>query len=163
MGSSEMEGCCATTASAPDTGCPGCDAKGRPVDRITLKALLKPEALARLSPGAYRFCGTPECSFVYFRPDSTFERRDLTVPVFQKELPGGRTICYCFAITEEDIARELAERGRSSAAERVSRLVKDERCACEVRNPQGTCCLGNVASATSALAGSVPDEVARNA
>lgn len=163
MGSSEMGDCCITTPSAPDTRCPGCDAKGRPVDRITLKALLRPEALARMSPGAYRFCGTPECSIVYFRPDSTFERGDLAVPVFQKERPGTRTVCYCLVITEVDIARELTERGRSSAAERVTQLVKDERCACEVRNPQGTCCLGNVASATTALAASAPDEVARDA
>ncbi len=163
MGSSNMGDCCITTTSAPDTRCPGCDAKSRPVDRITLKALLRPEALARMSPGAYRFCGTPECSIVYFRPDSTFERGDLAVPVFQKERPGTRTVCYCLAITEEDIARELTERGRSSATERVTQLVKDERCACEVRNPQGTCCLGNVASAMTALAASAPDEIARNA
>jgi hypothetical protein len=158
-----MEGCCATTTSAPDTRCPGCDGEGRPLDRITLKALVRPEALARMSPGAYRFCGTPGCSIVYFRPDSAFERSDLTVPVFQKEPPGARTVCYCFAITEADIARELADRGRSSAAERITQFVKDERCACEVRNPQGACCLGNVASATSALVASVPDEVARSA
>ena len=142
-----MEGCCAATTSAPDTRCPGCAGKGRAVERITLKALLRSEALARMSPGAYRFCGSPECSVVYFRPDSTFERSDLVVPVFQKEQPGARTVCYCFAITEEDIARELTERGRSSASERVTQLVKDERCGCEVRNPQGSCCLGNVAAA----------------
>ena len=116
----------------------------------------------RLTAPEHRFCPAADCQVVYFGHSEVFQREDVVVPVFQKELPGARTVCYCFAITEKDISLELAGQGRSSATERITQLVKDERCACEVRNPQGTCCLGNVASATSALTASLREEVARD-
>jgi hypothetical protein len=124
---------------------------GRTVERITLKALLRPQALLRLSAIEHRFCPTPDCPVVYFGREETFERGDLTVPVFQKEPPGTRLVCCCFGVTEEDIRREIIEAGRSSAAERITALVKEGRCACEVKNPQGSCCLGNIAAATKDL------------
>jgi hypothetical protein len=43
-------------------------------------------------------------------------------------------------------------------AERITALVKAERCACEVKNPQGSCCLGNVAAATNAAKAATASE-----
>lgn len=85
---------------------------------------------------------------VYFGREAAFRRDDVLVPVFQKEPPGDRTVCYCFSETEGDIRREIEETGRASAFQRITALVKAGRCACELRNPQGSCCLGNVARAT---------------
>lgn len=154
--------CCAAKAAGAvesATHCPACRRPGRPVARITLKALLRPEGLARLASPEHRFCPTPECTVVYFGGGEVFAREDLMVPVFQKEPPGARTVCYCFALTEEDIRRELTETGSSSASERITHLVKDDRCACEVRNPQGTCCLGNIAAVTKAVAAAPREQV----
>lgn len=103
----------------------------------------------RHSAPEHRFCPTPDCSVVYFGGDEVFLREDLTVPVFQKEPPGERTVCYCFGITETAIRRELDATGLSSAADRVTALVKAGRCACEVKNPQGSCCLGNLIGVTN--------------
>ena len=52
-----MGDCCeaGTGAAVP---CPECGGAGRAVDRITLKALLCPAALARMLPGSYRFFRT---------------------------------------------------------------------------------------------------------
>jgi len=147
-----MESSCTTKppeASAP-VRCPSCDRPGRKVDRITVKALLRSGALARLITPEHRFCPGAECPVVYFGNGEVFERPDLTVPVFQKEAPGHRTVCYCFAISEDDLRREIVATGRSTAAERITSLVNADRCACEVRNPQGSCCLGNVAAAIDA-------------
>jgi hypothetical protein len=119
------------------------------VDRITVKAMLRPAGLTRLAAPVHRFCATPDCPVVYFGRDEVFDTSEITVPVFQKEPPGSRPVCYCFQIGEADIRRELVETGRSTAAERISALVKAERCACEVKNPQGSCCLGNVALVTA--------------
>jgi hypothetical protein len=130
------------------------------VDRITLRALLRPEALARLPTGSFRFCSAPGCDVVYFSATGVFLRGDLMVPVYQKEAPGGRTICYCLAISEEDIRREVAQCGQSTAADRVAQLVRGERCACELRNPQGSCCLGNVGATTAELRRSLTQRVA---
>jgi hypothetical protein len=142
-------------AEAPDR-CPDCGRVGRKVDRITLKALLRPEALARLKAPEHRFCTSVSCRVVYFGLSEVFRRDDVLVPVFQKEPAGDRTVCYCFAVSEDDIRREVEASGRSTAVERITELVKADRCACEVRNPQGTCCLGNVAAVVKAAQIEVP-------
>lgn len=79
-------------------------------------------------------------------------------PIFQKESGDQRLVCYCFGITAGDIRHELSETGRTSVVERVSRLVSAGRCACEVKNPQGTCCLGNLAAVARAIADQPPTE-----
>ena len=147
-----MEDCCTLKRGAPTspTHCPECGKPGRLVDRITVKAMLRPEALTRLSAPEHRFCPTPECPVVYFGLEEVFDREEIGVPVFQKEPAGERIVCYCFVVSEGDIRREMAEMGRSTAGDRIGALVKAERCACEVKNPQGSCCLGNVAAATKA-------------
>lgn len=143
---------CSAEASSEGSAkrCPRCGTAGRRVDRITVKSMLRPAALVRLSAPAHRFCPSSECPAVYFGRDEVFETSDVVVPVFQKAPPGERPVCYCLGIGEAAIRRELAEVGRSTAAERVTALVKAERCACEIKNPQGSCCLGNVALATKA-------------
>jgi hypothetical protein len=103
----------------------------------------------RLSAPEHRLCTTRECPIVYFGADEVFNRGEILVPVFQKEPTATRTVCYCFAVTEADIRRDV-DTGRSTARDRISALVKGGRCACEIKNPQGTCCLGNVAAATRA-------------
>ncbi len=147
-----MSDCCRLEAppSAP-TVCAECGQPGREVDLITVKALLRSEALARLAAPSHRFCSTPSCPVVYYGEGESFGRDDVAAPVFQKEPAGDRTVCHCFSIGEADLRREIAETGRSSAAERIAAHVKAGRCACEVRNPQGSCCLGNVAAALQAL------------
>jgi hypothetical protein len=140
-----MADCCSKSSSEPrDERCPECGRAGRKVGRITLLALLRPAALPRLSAREHRFCASSECAVVYFGDGEMFVREDVLVPVFQKEPEGERTVCYCFAVSERDIRSEVEASGRSKAADRIKALVQAERCACEVRNPQGSCCLGNV-------------------
>jgi len=138
-------------ADRPQDPCPRCKQVGRPVERITLKALLRPPGLVRLSAAHHRFCPTSDCPVVYFGREESFERDDITVPVFQKEVPGARLVCYCLSVTEAEIRREILESGRSAAADQIRTLVNAGRCACEVKNPQGSCCLGNVAAVTKTV------------
>lgn len=153
-----MEVCCELAADA-DRACPACGAFGRGVDRITVEAMLRPAALARLAYSEHRFCATPGCPVVYFALTDRFRTEEIAVPVFQKEPPGARTVCYCFAITEGDIGRELAVSGRSTVVDRISALVKAGRCACEAKNPQGSCCLGNVAAVVKGASMSCEERV----
>jgi hypothetical protein len=141
-----MGDCCSGSAAGNGSkaACPRCGRPGRDVERVTLKALLRPPALERLDPGEYRFCPTPDCPTVYFGATADFQRQDVTVPVFQKERHGERTVCYCFDIGEANLRREALNGTRGSAFARITRLVKEGRCACEFRNPQGACCLGNI-------------------
>jgi len=144
--------CCQVQMSGAAPGrCPSCGQPGRTIEPITVKAVLRPESLARLCAPAHRFCPTPSCPVVYFGEGEAFRLEDVAVPVFQKEPAGSRTVCYCFAVSEADLRREIAETGRSTAGRRITDHVQAGRCACEIKNPQGSCCLGNVNAAEKAL------------
>jgi hypothetical protein len=140
-----MEACCEPTPDR-ERVCPACGRMGRGVDRITVAAMLRPAALARLGEAEHRYCATPDCPVVYFAGADLFRSEEIGVAVFHKEPSGARTVCYCFAITEGDVGQELAVSGRSTVVERISALVAAGQCACEVKNPQGNCCLGNFAA-----------------
>jgi len=128
--------------------CPISGTKGATVDLQTVKAVLTNAALRRVTAAAHRFCADPGCDVVYFADDgATYSTGDISVPVWQKEPAGARTVCYCFGENEADIRAEIALNGTSAAVERVKAHIKASRCACEVRNPRGTCCLGDVAAA----------------
>jgi len=76
---------------------------------------------------------------------------DVRVPIWQKQSPGDRMICYCFGENEADISAEIQRTGESHAVERVRAHISAGRCACEVRNPRGACCLGDVTNAVEYL------------
>jgi hypothetical protein len=134
--------------------CSCCESKGQPVDLITVKVLLTEAALRRIGQGPYRFCSASDCDVVYFAADGeTFRKTDIRVAVWQKEPPGARMICYCFGENEADISDELRRTGASAAATRVRDDIAAGRCACEVRNPRGVCCLGDVTQAVERMRG----------
>ena len=147
------DACPAPTREAGLARCPVTGTVGRKVDRITLKALLRSEALRRLDGGRYFFCPAPDCDVVYFNNEagSVFRKGDLTVRVGLKEKDAPIPICYCFGIMIEDIRRELAESGNTQIPAMITAEVKAGHCACEVRNPQGNCCLGNVLKAVERI------------
>ena len=133
--------------------CSACQAKGSPVEELTVKALLSDTALQRFEPGAYRFCPHASCHVVYFDAEArTFTTADVRVPVWQKQPRGRRTICYCFGENEAEIKTEIEQNGRSRAEARVRAHIEAGRCACEVRNPKGACCLGDIAEAVKRMA-----------
>ena len=106
--------------------------------------------LTELRYPAYLFCATAACSVVYFSADATqsFSETQLRERVYQKHRDEDEVfVCYCFRHTVGSIRRELAATQQSTALAVVSAGMKADHCACEIRNPQGTCCLGNVRAA----------------
>lgn len=71
-------------------------------------------------------------------------------PRAREKLPlGTRPICYCLGETEEEGIRAKVEAtGQSRATERIRAHIAAGRCACDVRNPRGRCCLGDVIATT---------------
>ncbi len=136
-----MDDCCNNNecgdGRAPEA-CPRCGTRGKSVQIVTPKSLLTPQALRRLDPKAsYRFCPTADCPAVYFDASLCFETSHLSVAVFQKDTAATVPVCYCFDYARGTVTNE-------SRAE-ITKLVQDGKCACEFRNPQGSCCLSNVA------------------
>ena len=81
----------------------------------------------------------------------TYEKRDIRVLVWQKEPAGERLLCYCFGEDEAGIRNEIEATGTSQAVERVRAHIQAGRCACEVRNPRGSCCLGDLGAAAKRI------------
>ena len=126
--------------------CPTCGQKGKKVDSITIKAMLNVSLLA-LREMPYLFCRTAACPVVYFSADGlqVFTTDQIRVPVYQKK-PNDDTVlvCYCFHHSPTTIRAELLATGTSTVVEAIARGIQADQCACEIRNPQGSCCLGNV-------------------
>lgn len=112
-----------------------------------MKALLTALALRRILPGSFYFCTDPACDRVYFSADQQFRTAEIRVPVWQKEPFGARMVCYCFGEDEAEMRREIETTGGCLAASRVREHIAAKRCACEIRNPRGSCCLGDVIAA----------------
>jgi hypothetical protein len=121
------------------------------------------DALRRFLPGEYRFCPDPDCDIVYFSADGQrFTTADVRVPVWQKLPFGDRTICYCFGESEASIRSDRTSGAGGGAIERVREHIAAERCACEVRNPRGSCCLGDVIAAVKRIEAWPGDAVNRS-
>ena len=141
-----MSECCAApTSDALAMVCPSCRNRGSSVDFRTVKALLTESALRCVAELSHRFCRTPECDTVYYDEAGTsYQRSDVRARVWQKEPACDRPKCYCFGETEATIRQEVLSAGRSDAVERVKAHIEGNRCACDVRNPRGVCCLGDL-------------------
>src|SRR5258705_1055426 len=137
------------SAISPHTACPTNQRVGPRVDSLTLKALLAVPLTAVSPSAADRFCPSPDCSTVYYRTDGgqVFSELELRERVYQKHADiADTTICYCFGHTVGGIRAELEQKGSSDIVERITAAIRAGQCACDIRNPQGNCCLGNISN-----------------
>jgi hypothetical protein len=140
--------------------CPLSGTAGRPVELATVKALVTEAALRRITAAPHAFCADSACGTVYFAADgSTFSTDDIRVPVWQKQRGGNRMICYCFAESEDSIRREVLATGHTHAIERIRAHIAAGRCACELRNPRGSCCLGDIRAAVQRISRTIHTNV----
>ncbi len=144
-----MPDCCNNTKETNSENvvdCPSCKNKAKNIKLITLKSMLKPSALETLSAKEnHYFCPTKDCDLVYFDTiNNMYLISDIKVAVYQKDDSPFTPICYCFGWTKEKI-KEYVEKGSTpNPVEHIRENIKENRCGCEVNNPQGSCCLGNV-------------------
>ncbi len=147
-----MSDCCSVkgTLIAPGVAsCPVNGARSKQVDMLTVKSLVRKLPLG-MPNTQYYFCDTSDCDVVYFASEvdaPMFRREDLMVRVGAKETADPIPVCYCFGFARHDIWEEIRDTGKSMVAERIAAEVEAGRCACEVKNPSGKCCLGDVTRA----------------
>jgi len=160
------DACCLVTdkTSAPAIAeCPVSKTRSRRVQRRTLEHLLKPNKRDSIKDAQYYYCTHPDCEIVYFSvdPASSFTTGDVMVKVFSKDKGDDVNVCYCYDWTRARIREELKKTGASTAAISIAKLVKAGTCTCDVRNPKGECCLGDVnAVVKQAMAGRLFSEKA---
>jgi hypothetical protein len=147
-----MSDCCNTiprvklSLSSPQQKCPQCHAKGKSVGIETVKAMLS-VSLEVIQANSYYFCPTETCPVVYFATDhqQIFTEVELRERVHQKApLADDVFVCYCFRHTPKSLRDEIGISGHSTAVQSINAGIRSGLCACDIRNPQGSCCLGNV-------------------
>jgi hypothetical protein len=135
------------TAESPLTGiCPACGRKGKKVDTATVKSMLA-VSLRLLQDTQYLFCQESDCEVVYFSEDGlqAFRTAEVRERVYQKEPHSGSVlICYCFRHSLDALRQDLLKHRTSTLVDDIHNGIAAGQCACDWRNPQGTCCLGNV-------------------
>lgn len=126
--------------------CPVNHRVGRKVDNLIVKSLLV-LPINLVTHNEYYFCPDPECPVVYYSviDNQTFTEPDLKEKVFQKHPDDNDTfVCYCFKHKVGDVRNDVAKHGSSEIVEQITKGVQANQCACDILNPQGNCCLGNV-------------------
>ena len=136
---------CSPVAEEPGV-CPCCGKKGKPVTTLTVKSLVRDHTRVSAS-ASYSFCRTLECDVVYFASQVIFHKPDLKVRVGIKETASPILLCYCFDYSREDICHRVGAGEATVIQEKVRAEVQGGFCACEVKNPSGACCLGDIARA----------------
>ena len=125
--------------------CPECGKIGKSIQGQTVKALLS-VSLRQVQDVKYFFCRSQTCSVVYFSADGeqTFAVEQLRERVYQKEPEAEDVlICYCFHHAVGKL-RAASSKSRIAIVDDINAGINAGQCACDLRNPQGSCCLGNV-------------------
>lgn len=143
------ESCCRIqTTSCP---CPICGNTGRKVTSLTLDHHV-PDPLREKLGNDATFCLNPNCEVVYCNPAGFVVRKSETdFPVTIKDPDDDVYVCYCFEFKRGNLRKDIQERGKTDIPDQIRKGVKEGRCDCERKNPQGACCLGNVASAIKTI------------
>ena len=136
---------CAVPQSRPGV-CPACAEKGKAVPTLTVKSLVRDHTRVPAS-ASFSFCRTATCDVVYFSSEGTFHKPDMKVREGIKETENPVPLCYCFDYSRGDVFRDIEAIGSTSLPDRIKTEVQAGFCACEVKNPSGSCCLGDIARA----------------
>lgn len=141
--------CCSSQSSA-DKGviskCPDCNAMGAPVKLKTVKSLFN-KSLFEISGKEYEFCSTSSCKVIYY--DKSGEHKiienDIHGRVYHKNVNDKTVIlCNCFNYTLGDILNDIDVNGESEIYDKIAEGAKTGICACDIKNPEGKCCLPTI-------------------
>lgn len=137
----------AARASSATPRCPVTGSRGRPVPEETVLALTAGLAPEELRGRRWHYCADRDCDTVYFDDEGrTIEKSNVSVRIGEKETEAPHPVCYCFNRTVEEIEQDIARDGTTAIPGDIRAKVQAGECSCEVMNPKGTCCLGDVAA-----------------
>lgn len=141
-----MKACCVIDHEGSPPACPMNSQACKPVGRVTLEDLLKAEVKRSLTTQPYYFCDAPDCDTVYVSAlaDHLITKDQLTVRVGIKETEDPIPLCYCFDFDRKSVWNDICSKGSTDIPKIITERVKAGECRCEITNPSGTCCLGNV-------------------
>jgi len=141
------------------TSCPQCGEPGRKVGKITVEAhTLEAHRPSPNDSDDWRFCRSSSCAVGYFVAGSEPILLDQmgTVPFPKSDAPE-RLVCFCFEHTVAAVAQDARSGPESTIKATITEACRSGLDDCARKNPEGVCCLGNVA-AVIRTANQVPTE-----
>ena len=141
-----MQECCDYPHKRPGVGCPKNGKVCKPVPRITVEALIRPERKRSLSSIRYFFCDSPDCDIVYVPAckEQVITKNQLRVRVGIKEKEDPIPLCYCFDFDRKAIWDDIRFKGTTDIPKMITQRIKAGECRCAITNPRGSCCLGDI-------------------
>lgn len=135
-----MSNCCSSNQKSQNRNtyhrCPGNGKEYSTISSRTVMHQVYQPWQYDLYGNLYYFCNDPNCEIVYFTDQNfTINKNSLRSQIGQKETSERRILCYCFGITEEQFLKD------ASLKNYVISATKEKKCACEIKNPSGRCCL----------------------
>ena len=132
--------------------CPTCASNGFPcagpsrVPATTVRHLVRPEYHAQLPAGELYFCPQRRCETVYFdAAGHEVSKGQLSTKVWHKETEMDAPVCHCFSFSAREIVEDARQRDVPRIPLEIREKIRAGLCACEIKNPRGTCCLVDVA------------------
>lgn len=143
--------CCLVTERTPApvrADCPVSKFSARKVQKRTLQHLLKDDKVISIQNVQYYYCADPKCNVVYFSNENVpyFSVEDVNVKIFAKHTDDDTNVCYCFNWTRGRIKEQMNQSGTSTSSIEIAKEVKNGTCSCDIKNPKGECCLGDINS-----------------
>jgi len=126
--------------------CTICGKISKKVEYKTVLMILKYEQIITAKDGEYFYCINPNCNVVYFsnKLGLVYYKKDVRLRIGIKEKKEPKLVCYCFNITEKQITDEIKLTGKSTIPNFITEKIQNKLCACNIKNPSGKCCLGDV-------------------
>ena len=139
------DGCCSPKSKGKSI-CPRCGVEAKGVLAKTLDALLVDEVKEdNRSLEGWHFCKTATCEVIYFKGTLVLDQADVGIEVGCKAWASPFVVCYCFGWSREKIKDEISREGKSIVQSDIKTKMAEVGCSCEILNPSGGCCLGDVA------------------
>lgn len=118
---------------------------------LTIRALTRRSWIGYSEIGDGHLCTHPQDSVVYYFADcATIHKSDVVDRIGIKESEEPIFVCYCFRHSKSEIEQDFLLHGESTIEADVRRKVAEESCWCEVANPAGRCCLGEIRTVVKA-------------
>ena len=153
-----MSDCCSASperetprATARKAACPSCGASAASVPPVTLWHNLHAPANRSVRDVPHYFCAAPGCEIVYFSAEGDrYTRAQVRMLGYEKTGNLADLVCHCFDVTGQQVADEYRTGGRGSR-EFIVEQTRQQRCACDARNPSGRCCLKAIGTIEAGL------------
>ena len=141
-----MQECCDYPPKRAGVVCPKNKKFCKPVPRITVETLIRPEHKHSLALVPYSFCDSPDCDVVYVSAsgEQVITASQLSVRVGIKEKEDPIPLCYCFDFDRRAIWDDIRSKGTTDIPKIITQRIKAGECRCQVTNPRGNCCLGDI-------------------